>query len=137
MGADHPSSPMASAAPHAIEEEHNFADGHPLDNTGITDADLSEPGTPSAKSTPSINAAPIGTVAEYDPFWTRRKNVDPAMVERFRSSMKFDTLITSGVIRTGDVLTFQVSALINGQTQDTEAHLQVSLRFSNSEKLRH
>ena len=42
--------------------------------------------------------------------------------------MKFDTLFAQGVIKLGDVLTFRVSTAINGQSEETEAHLQVKVR---------
>ena len=45
-----------------------------------------------------------------------------------RASWKFDTLFSQGVIKHGDVLTYQVSTTAKGRDQKTEAHLQVGVR---------
>ena len=79
------------------------------------------------QSSAPYSQIPIGTVADYDPLWVQRNNYDPALVETYQSRMKYDTLTNNGVLKHGDVLTFQVSVpAANGENVKTEAHLTVS-----------
>lgn len=88
-------------------------------------SNLSETGAPSPQQTQPVNQTPIGNIKDYDPLWVQHKNEDRTAVEDFSSDMKFDTLFSAGVIKVGDVLTFQVSIPSNGQTLETEALLTV------------
>lgn len=71
------------------------------------------------------NKTAIGRITDYDPLWVQHNNVDTTMVEEFRSRMNFDTLFSQEVIKTGDILTFQVSVSANAQHIEIEAHLKV------------
>ena len=94
---------------------------------GQTTSNLDVPETisPSMQSIGPSNHNPIGSIADYDPLWVQRTNVDPMTVKNFHTSMKFDTLFTHHVIKLGDILTFKVSVHINGLNLRTEAHLKV------------
>ena len=88
-------------------------------------SNLSETGASSPQPTQPVNQTPIGNIKDYDPLWVQHKNEDRTAVEGFSSDMKFDTLFSAGVIKVGDVLTFQVSVPSNGRTLETEALLTV------------
>lgn len=95
-------------------------------------ANISEPGAPLPpllpQPIPPVNQTPIGSIWEYDSLWVQHNNEDPAAVERFSSAMKVDTLLSAGVMKIGDVLTFQVSVPGHSQPLQTEAHLSVRLK---------
>ena len=99
--------------------------------SGQTTSDLDVPETisPSMQSIGPSNHNPIGSIADYDPLWVQHNNVDPISVNKFHTSMKFDTLFTHNVIKIGDILTFQVTVKANGQFLQTEAHLKVTASF--------
>ncbi len=80
---------------------------------------------PSPQSNQLLETTSIGSIKDYDPFWVQHENVDPNTVESFPSAMKFENLVGTNVIRFGDILTFPVSMSINGQSEETEAHLKV------------
>ena len=88
-------------------------------------SDFLEDSTSSPVLTEPPHKTPIGSLTDYDPLWVQQNNIDPAMVEKFPSRMKFDTLFTQDVIKMGDILSFQVSVCANGQDVATEAHLKV------------
>ena len=67
----------------------------------------------------------LGSIKDYDPLWIQKGNVNPEIVNSVPSSLKFDTLFSSSVIRPGDVLTVQVTIPNNGGGTETEAHLTV------------
>ena len=69
--------------------------------------------------------APIGSIKDYDPLWVQKGNVNPEIVEGFHTRTNFDTLFSSNVIRTGDVLAIQVTISDNGSNTETEAHVTV------------
>ena len=69
------------------------------------------------------NKTPVGRITDYDPLWVQHNNFDTTMVEKLRSKMKFDTVFSQEVIKTGDILTFQISVSANAQHLETEAHL--------------
>ena len=92
-------------------------------NSGSPQGSASSP-----QPTEPPNQTAIGSIKDYDPLWVQHNNVDPAAVENLQSNMKFDTLFTKGVIKMGDILTFQVLSKINGQDIKTEAHLEVGRR---------
>ena len=92
---------------------------------GLSDSNIPDSSALSVLLTGPPNKTPIGRITDYDPLWVQHNNVDTTMVENFRSRMKFDTLFSQEVIKTGDTLTFQVSASANAQHGETEAHLTV------------
>ena len=51
--------------------------------------------------------APLGSIEDYDPLWVQKGNVNPKIVEDFKSRISFDTLFSYSVIRPGDVLTLK------------------------------
>ena len=91
-------------------------------------ANISEAGALPPQPIPPANQTPIGSITEYDPLWVQHNNEDPANVQRFSSAMKLDTLFSAGVIKTGDVLSFQVSVPGQSQPLETEARLSVRLK---------
>ena len=85
----------------------------------------SESSHPLSQPIQAMDGDSIGSIKEYDPLWVQKGNVDPEIVKGFQSRMKFDSLFRHGVIRSGDVLTLQVTIPNNGDDTETEAHLTV------------
>lgn len=117
---------LGSTVPDTTPQGQLTAYGQQPGNVVTTASDLSEASAPYPQQNQRSNQTPIGTVADYDPLWVQKNNVIPLRVHEFRSAMKLETLITAGVVKMGDVLTFQVSVPENGQVLETEAHLAVS-----------
>lgn len=124
-----PSPFMVSTVPSTTQQGPFPLRDPPSSGIILLNANVAEDGTLPPQPTPPTNQTPIGSIMEYDPLWVQHSNEDPAAVERFSSSMKMDTLLTAGVIRIGDVLSFQVSVPGQGQPVETEAHLLVRLEF--------
>ena len=99
----------------------------------VADSSFLETKVPSPQLNQPSERASIGSIKDYDPFWVQHENVNPNAVESFPSSMKFEQLISTNVIRLGDILTFPVSVSINGQSKDTEAHLKVTCQRPHRE----
>ena len=81
-----------------------------------------------------VDRAPIGSITDYDPLWVQKENVNSEIVEGFTSKINFDSLFSSSVIRTGDVLTVQVIIPKNGSGTETEAHLTVRPKSPSDEQ---
>ena len=123
------SNPTAMTAPIAAVWEPFTAYDHQQPEPTASDLNLpTKTASPlMQQSSAPYSQIPIGTVADYDPLWVQRNNYDPALVETYQSRMKYDTLTNNGVLKHGDVLTFQVSVpAANGENVKTEAHLTVS-----------
>ena len=123
--ADHASNSAAITTANAKPHGPFSPYGLQFDNIITVDSDSPQRSTPSSQSTNSHDGTAIGSIKDYDPLWVQHNNVDPALVKNFQSSMKFDTLFTNGVIKIGDILTFQILLHTNGKDIKTEAHLEV------------
>lgn len=126
--ADHASNSAAITTPNAEPQGPFSPYGLQLDNMMTVDSDSQQRSAPSSQSTNSQDGTAIGGIKDYDPLWVQHNNVDPAVVKNFQSSMKFDTLFTNGVIKIGDILTFQILLHTNGKDIKTEVHLEVGRR---------
>ena len=126
--ADHALNTAGIITPNALPQGPFSPYGLQLDNMMTVDEDSPQRSAPSPQSIEPPNEPAIGSIKDYDPLWVQHNNVDPAAVENLQSSMKFDTLFTNGVIKIGDILTFQVLFNTNGQDIKTEAHLEVGRR---------
>ena len=126
---NHLSEPSAMTAPNIGPQGPSSSYGQEPGQTS-SDPCVSETNSLSMQSVRPSNPKPIGSVADYDPLWVEHNNVDPDTVNNFHTSMKFDTLFTHKVIKSGDVLTFPVAVNANGQNIQTEAHLKVTASFS-------
>ena len=78
--------------------------------------------------------APLGSIEDYDPLWVQKGNVNPKIVEGFKSRMSFDTLASYSIIRPGDVLTVQVTIPNGGNVIETEARLTVRPKSPSDEQ---
>ncbi|KAM0794371.1 hypothetical protein BDR22DRAFT_827002 [Usnea florida] len=78
--------------------------------------------------------APLGSIEDYDPLWVQKGNVNPKIVEDFKSRISFDTLFSYSVVRPGDVLTVQVTVPNGGDVTYTEAHLRITGLSKSSAK---
>lgn len=125
--ADHLFNTVALTTPIATPPGHTSPYDQQSDDIMTEDRDFSEAGAASQQQPHTLSQSSIGNISDYDPLWVQKNNLDPLLVQKFKSVMKFDTLFAQGVIKLGDVLTFRVSTTINGQSQETEAHLQVKV----------
>ena len=118
---------VAVQASHTTPESQH---SHHDQRRGYDNMDWGVSGTtvPYLQSAQLPSSSSIGRVADYDPLWVQNENMDPSVVEAFRSKMKLDVLFRD-VIKTGDTLIFQVSISADGQERNTEAYLQVRCQW--------
>lgn len=125
---NHSSNPMAMTALTTSPLWQFYPHDQQPWNSMTMNSDFLEAGAPSPSrpQTQTFNQTPIGKITDYDPLWVQKDNVNPDQVRDFQSRMKFDTMFYHGVIKLGDVFTFQVLVSANGQYKKTEAHLKIT-----------
>ena len=132
---DHLSNSMAIETSSSLSQLQSYPDIQ--HSGGMMPMDLAQPESSHQLSQP-IQAvedrAPIGSIEDYDPFWVQKGNVNPEIVEGFPSTISFEALFSSSVMRPGDVLTVQVITPKNGDGTRTEAHLTVRPESPANEK---
>lgn len=125
--ADHLFNTTAFMTPNTTSRDHASPYDQQSDSIMTEDQDFSEAGAAFQQQPQTLNQSFIGSISDYDPLWIQNNNVDPLLLQKFQSAMKFVTLFSQGAIKLGDVLTFQISMKIDGQSQETKAHLKVNV----------